>query len=159
MGSDLRTTLEVPIGRLYSGRMIATATRGRRRRAQAGAGLVEYALILSIVAMLSIGGLFLLGGMVRGTLSSAGSRVGSGAVAGAVEPPATICPAGKVPKYNNNGNLDKCEKVDEEAIGLPPTTPDTAVKPSCTSPKILKWKNWEWDDGQWKDGGWECKKP
>jgi Flp pilus assembly pilin Flp len=55
-------------------RGISTKTRPRRVR-QAGQGLVEYAIILSLIGVLVIGVALFLGGAVKGTLSNVGAHV------------------------------------------------------------------------------------
>ena len=53
-----------------------------RRFFETGQGLVEYALIIAMVALLAIGATLYLGGQVKGTLSSVGTAA-NGAVLGA----------------------------------------------------------------------------
>ena len=48
---------------------------GRKRRSAAGTGLVQYALILALVAVLAIGAASFLGGRVRTSLSTVGSKL------------------------------------------------------------------------------------
>lgn len=60
----------------------ATAKTRPRRFAETGQGLVEYAIIIALVAILAIGATSFLGGRVKGTLSGVGGSV-NGAVLGA----------------------------------------------------------------------------
>jgi Flp pilus assembly pilin Flp len=47
------------------------------RRSGLGQGLVEYALMLSLIAVVAIGGLMFLGSHVRSDLSTIGTNVGA----------------------------------------------------------------------------------
>jgi Flp pilus assembly pilin Flp len=59
---------------------------------QAGQGLVEYALLLGVGAVLAIAVVAVLGGQVTGVLARAGESLASpGAVGGAVCPPPHKC--------------------------------------------------------------------
>ncbi len=122
-----------------------------RRNAQSGASLVEYAIILLIVAGLTIGAALFLGGALTGKLSQVGNGL-SGSVAAV-----TGCPTGQVPHYDQDGTLNRCEKIDHSApTTQPPSAPATATKPTCKPPKKPVWSDWSYDHGVWKDGGWIC---
>ncbi|HEX7473707.1 MAG TPA: hypothetical protein VF323_11550 [Candidatus Limnocylindrales bacterium] len=47
------------------------------RRSGRGQGLVEYALMLGLIAAVAIGGLLFLGGHVQTSLSNTGSKIGA----------------------------------------------------------------------------------
>ncbi len=57
-----------------------------RRAHDRGASLVEYALLVALIAVVCIGAVTFLGGGTSGTLDEAGSGIGDGAASG--------CPAG-----------------------------------------------------------------
>jgi Flp pilus assembly pilin Flp len=69
-------------------RSTAPPIRSRPRRAsERGVGLVEYALILALVAVLSIGGTLVLGGQITGVLNEAGTGIsGASGNSGPVDP-------------------------------------------------------------------------
>jgi Flp pilus assembly pilin Flp/type II secretory pathway pseudopilin PulG len=73
---NLRTGLVVRDGPLYYPAMDTSGKTGLGRVAQAGQGLVEYALILSLVAVLAIGATLFLGGQVSTVLSHTGAVLG-----------------------------------------------------------------------------------
>ena len=50
------------------------------RRSGRGQGLVEYALMLALIAVVAIGGLFFLGGHVESSLSNTGTKIAAPAV-------------------------------------------------------------------------------
>lgn len=52
-----------------------TRIRGRRRDAEAGQGLAEYALILALIAIVAIVALLFLGGAISSILSSVGTSL------------------------------------------------------------------------------------
>jgi Flp pilus assembly pilin Flp len=52
-----------------------TRIRGRRRDAEAGQGLAEYALILALIAIVAIVALIFLGGQISHILSQIGVSV------------------------------------------------------------------------------------
>jgi Flp pilus assembly pilin Flp len=120
-----------------------------RRVVQAGQGLVEYALILSLIASLAIGGALFLGGATKSALSKAGSSVG-GAVAGEAATPAPVegGPCGNGGEWELKHGTWVCE-------GESPTPRPTPAKPSsgCSAPK-----QWVFNSkpDKWK---WDCKKP
>jgi len=60
--------------------------RMTRRAHDRGASLVEYALLVALIAVVCIGAVTFLGGGTSGTLDEAGSGIGDGAASG--------CPAG-----------------------------------------------------------------
>ncbi len=65
----------------------ASAPSRRRRPIQAGQGLVEYALILALVAVLVIGAAVVLGRQVSTTLSTVGDQMPAGSSASPTTPP------------------------------------------------------------------------
>ena len=69
------------------------APRRRRRLIQAGQGLVEYALILVLIAILAIGATVVLGRQVSTTLSAVGAQIH----AGSSESPTAAPSAGPTP--------------------------------------------------------------
>lgn len=50
------------------------------RKRGRGQGLVEYALMLMLIAAVAVGGLFVLGGHVQSSLSNTGTKIGAPAV-------------------------------------------------------------------------------
>ena len=69
------------------------APRLRRRRYQAGQGLVEYALILALVAVLVIGATVVLGRQVSTTLSTVGDQMPAGSSASPTVAPTPTPPS------------------------------------------------------------------
>ena len=63
------------------------ASSRRRRQIQAGQGLVEYALILALIAVLVIGAAAVLGRQVSTTLSTVGDQMPAGSGASPTTPP------------------------------------------------------------------------
>jgi len=53
------------------------AERDRRRRRQRGQGLVEYSLVISLIAIVAIAALVVLGGDITKTLSDTGTTIGN----------------------------------------------------------------------------------
>ena len=93
-----------PTGSSLTGRL------ARRLRARAsgddGASLVEYALLLALIAVVAIGALTFLGNTVSGTLNNVGNTIALGTSGGGGGTTTTTI-ATQVPSYNNlvSGNL------------------------------------------------------
>lgn len=56
-------------------RAVTAAVVGRFRRNETGASIVEYALLLSLIAVVAILALYFLGGTVANSLSSSGNSL------------------------------------------------------------------------------------
>ncbi|MEO8462100.1 MAG: hypothetical protein ABI555_02720 [Chloroflexota bacterium] len=65
---------------------------GTRRSRQSGQGLVEFALILALVAVLAISATTFLGKQVAGSLSTVGAQIGASVTRGVSQPAPTLTP-------------------------------------------------------------------
>ncbi len=113
-GSHLRGT--------FSGRL----ARGLRARRQGdeGASLVEYALLLALIAVVAIGALTFLGKTVSGTLNNVGNTIalgGSGGGSGPVFTDSTGTPLASTTVPNFNAGIPG-QSNQFYASGTPPTT-------------------------------------
>ena len=98
------------------------AGRGRRARHQGGQGLVEYGLVLTLIAAVAIASLLLLGGSINGVLSDIGNGFG------AHEPGATAAPT--VPDVTPTPT----KTVKPKKTPKPPKTPKPTKPPKTPKP-------------------------
>jgi Flp pilus assembly pilin Flp len=108
--------------------MDTTGKTGPRRVVQAGQGLVEYALILALIAAVAVVGTMFLGKQVSTVLSHTGSALGARSVGGGGGTPVHGEPCGNGGTWDQHGNDWVCE-------GETPVTPgppsDYGTKALC----------------------------